>query len=487
MVEIQGSERSEHKAVEGEFDDRERTPKTGTKKDKTIKHVKHTPQLQFDDWQNRFIDTIGDKILCCGRQVGKSEICGYDASLYAINHDNENILMIAPTERQAYELFLKTLNYLLNNHKWAVKMGKDRPTKTEIKLTNGTKIYCLPTGQSGIGVRGYTIHRLYVDEASRVPDDVWEAVYPMLASTGGNIILLSTPFGKQGEFYKVWINEDGAYDSFTRFSVTTEIVYNERPLSEIWTEKRKERAMAFVEKCKKRFSKRQYAQEMLGEFSDELFRLFSDDIISKCCIIKPRPIVTQREFKEFYAGVDIARLGEDHTVFSVLQRLDSEHIQQVDNIIMKYNRTNQTYDYICQMENQWKFKKIGIDAGSGSLGVGILDFLLKTPIVRKKVVALNNRSRSLDRDEKSKMKLFKEDMYINLLSMMERGIIKLLDDEDVIDSLRSVQYEYLMQHGELTKVNIFSSPHNLSDVTEALMRAAFLANEKHLNMRISYI
>lgn len=49
--------------------------------------------------------------------------------------------------------------------------------------------------------------QLIVDEAARVPDELYHAVRPMLAVSGGQIVLLSTPFGSPGFFFDMW--EDG--------------------------------------------------------------------------------------------------------------------------------------------------------------------------------------------------------------------------------------------------------------------------------------
>src|SRR5207244_3774051 len=45
---------------------------------------------------------------------------------------------------------------------------------------------------------------LIIDEAARVPDDLYRAVRPMLAVSGGRMICLSTPYGKRGFFYDAW-------------------------------------------------------------------------------------------------------------------------------------------------------------------------------------------------------------------------------------------------------------------------------------------
>ena len=191
--------------------------------------------LNLDPWQQKFLSTTGDKHLCTGRQVGKSVICAMDAGKYAITNGGKVVLMIAPTERQAYALFEKTLEHIFQNAKKMVKKGRHRPTKSKISLTNGTIIWCLPTGLTGLGIRFLTINRLYADEASRIPEPVWDAVTPMLLTTGGDTILLSTPFGTEGFFYDVMINKDEAFNSFARFRTDSEKVIRAREICDTWT------------------------------------------------------------------------------------------------------------------------------------------------------------------------------------------------------------------------------------------------------------
>jgi len=477
MDESKESEGSEHRITKGKPNNRKGNTKTRRKEAPKIS------EIRLDDWQKEFLATQGDKILCTGRQVGKSVICAMDASEWAVKNKDTIVLMIAPTERQSYALFGKTLNYLVTHYPNRIeKKGKLRPTKERINLTNGVKIYCLPTGMSGLGIRFLTVGRLYVDEASRVPEDVWNAVTPMLLTTGGDSIYLSTPFGQQGEFYRCWVNEDSAYDSFTRFSTDSEVVMANRPICETWTEKTREKALQKIEQAKARMSKREYAQEYLGQFIDDLHRFFSDALIKEICILK------RSQFRKpngiFFCGCDIARLGEDEGTYEILEKLNDEAIYQRDNIVTTKKLTTETFDRIVQLETVYGFKKIGIDAGSGSLGVGILDFLLREPSVRRKVVALNSRSRELDYRGEKKRTLLKEDMYQNLLAMMEKRILKLLDDDDIIASLKSIQYEYLKEKGQFTKIRIFG---DYAHITDGIIRAAWLANQKHLNSSISWI
>ena len=163
-------------------------------------------KLQLDEWQKEVIEYQGNICLRSGRQVGKSTVIAIKVAEYSTQNRKKSVMVISATERQAYLLFSKILGYLLDHYKTWIKSGKDRPTKTEIKLKNGTIIRCLPTGLDGIGIRGYTVDLLIADEAAFIPEDVWAAVKPMLATTKGNLILLSTPKGSDNFFYHSYYN-----------------------------------------------------------------------------------------------------------------------------------------------------------------------------------------------------------------------------------------------------------------------------------------
>ena len=50
---------------------------------------------------------------------------------------------------------------------------------------------------------------LILDEAARVDDALYHAVRPMLAVSGGALMMLSTPFGRRGVFYEEWVDGEG--------------------------------------------------------------------------------------------------------------------------------------------------------------------------------------------------------------------------------------------------------------------------------------
>lgn len=430
-------------------------------------------KIKHDPWQKKFLETKGDKVLCCGRQIGKSKICSEDGGEYAATNDDKIVLMIAPVERQSFALFDKTLNYLIDNYPKMIKKGKDRPTKTRISLTNGTTIWCLPVGISGIGVRFLTVHRLYVDEAAYIPEEVWDAVTPMLLTTSGDTIVLSTPAGRGNEFANIVLNKDSAYDSFTRFHENSEDVVKNRVICDTWTQAQQDGALKLLGRARARMSTLRYAQEYEGQLLDELRQYFPTELIKKCMTLK-RSTETPDSTKHFL-GVDVARMGEDESVLLSL-KLVNKHLYQTDMEITTKTRLTETARRILNADTKHKYKKIYID--DGGLGGGVFDPLLEHPQTKRKVISINNASRSLDhdRDKGRKKKLLKEDLYNNLLVLMEQGRIDLFDNPDLFHSLKSIQAE---ETGRQLK--IFG---NYSHIAEALIRAAWCVKDKHLNIYI---
>jgi hypothetical protein len=61
---------------------------------------------------------------------------------------------------------------------------------------------------------------LIVDEAARVDDELYFAVRPMLAVSGGALMMLTTPHGKRGVFFEEWTRGPSA--GWERYEVTAE-------------------------------------------------------------------------------------------------------------------------------------------------------------------------------------------------------------------------------------------------------------------------
>lgn len=419
----------------------------------------------LDSWQKQVLETKGNIALRSGRQTGKSTAISILAGNYALNNPKKLIMIIASVERQAYLLFEKVLYYLEATDKKKIKVGKNRPTKSKIQLTNGSVIYCLPCGLSGYGIRGFTIDLLIADEAAFIPEDVWTAITPALATRiqqGARIVLLSTPFGREGYFARAFNDP-----TFTTFHISSE----ECPRID----------KDFLQAEKQRMTKRQYQQEYLGEFVDDLLQFFPDKLILQA-MRRKRPDLIDKS-KTYYLGVDLARMGEDESTFEIgFYDEEKQKVIHVEN--QKTTRTllSQSTKHIIELNRIYDFNKIFID--DEGIGVGVYDHLLEEETTKRKVIPINNSQRVQDHEGEKRTKILKEDLYNNLLRLMETEKIELLDDADIFQSLKSVQFDYTSDTRGRTHLKIFG---NYTHIAEGLTRMAWCNKYKPLNIWISYL
>ena len=422
--------------------------------------------ISLDNWQKEVLEHKGDFLLCTGRQVGKTTIMAIKAAERLISQPKCKIIIASLTEDQAKLIIVMMLDYLEHNYKTQIAKGKEKPTQNKIVLKNKSSAIARPVGNTGDALRGFTGDVLILDENSRMSEFIMSAAKPTLLTTGGELWICSTPFGKQGFFWECFQNKN---NRFKVFHISSEEVINNRPISESWTEKKRTEAIAFLENEKKDMTPLQYGQEYLGLFLEELQRFFSDEWINKVCIIKRDNIVRGKT----YLGVDCAGMGEDKNSFESFDKLSDKKIRQIDNQTTKKEYTMQTTNRIIQLHNFYHYKKIGVD--DAGVGFGVFSELINNNKTRDRVVSLNNARRSLDSNDKAKKRLLKEDMYITTLNLGEQAKLKLLDDDDIKLSIASVQIE-----SKDGKVFIFGKD---THIAEGIIRGVYLAEQdKSLNL-----
>src|SRR5829696_274194 len=162
--------------------------------------------IEPDPWQEQLLHSSADRVLlnCC-RQSGKSTMTAIIALQRALYHSGSLVLILAPAERQAKETFSKVAEmYAHLGH----PVPADSYRKLGMHLANGSRIEALPGTEKT--VRGFSgVDLLILDEAARVDDALYFAIRPMLAVSGGSLIMLSTPAGRRGVFFEEWTNGEG--------------------------------------------------------------------------------------------------------------------------------------------------------------------------------------------------------------------------------------------------------------------------------------
>jgi len=397
--------------------------------------------IVLDSWQKdvyyceeRYI------IIKSGRQVGKTTTIGAKVTKYAAENPNKKTLIISRTQKQSGYLFDMVKQLL-----FAAEIPLlDEPTETKAKLKNGHIIYSLPSGWTGAGLRFLTAHLIIVEEAAYIPDEVFTAVRPMGATTNAQVIMFSTPFGPSGFFFNCWHD-----DQFRRYDVSSEDC--------------KRIPLEFLKAEKQRMSKIEYQREYEGRFTQVHAGLIPIELINASMMIKecnPKNI--------HFIGVDVARYGSNDSVVAFCEydsATKKSHICRVE-VIKGKHRTTHISGFITALKREGKYniKKIIVD--ETGVGGGVVDEIVQQ-LGKRLVLGINNASRGLEETSEGRRRRFiKEDLYSNIIRMMEKEELTLDDDINILRSLRNVRFEYTSK-GTLT---IFGPDH---DVAEAIVRAAF--------------
>ncbi|OPY57384.1 MAG: Terminase-like family protein [Methanosaeta sp. PtaU1.Bin112] len=158
-----------------------------------------------DPWQADLLRSRSRKIILnCSRQSGKSTTCAALGLHESIYRRPSFGLVVAPSQDQSAELMMK-----FDEFRSAVELPSDylsTDTKLAVRFSNGNRFIARPGSEKS--ARSFSaVTLLLEDEASRVLDDLYNSVRPMLAVSNGRHILMSTPFGKRGHFFKIWSEE----------------------------------------------------------------------------------------------------------------------------------------------------------------------------------------------------------------------------------------------------------------------------------------
>jgi len=151
-----------------------------------------------DTWQSTLLRRRPHRALVTtSRQAGKSSVAGAMGLHRAAEKPRQTIVAVSPTQRQSALLVSKVRRYAQ-----ALGLQLARDNTLSLELANESVVYALPGHPDT--VRGYSPDLLIIDEAAYTTEALYTACLPMLAATGGDLIAISTPNGKQGWYWAEW-------------------------------------------------------------------------------------------------------------------------------------------------------------------------------------------------------------------------------------------------------------------------------------------
>lgn len=221
-----------------------------------------------DPWQERFITSNArrESLLCC-RQAGKSTVTAARVLREALLNPMSDCLVFSPTLRQSMELLRKVRVFYRG---LGEPVAATTANKTMMEFANGSRVISLPDSQEG--VVGFTPRLVVIDEGSRVSEELYFSVRPMLAASKGTLITLSTPFGNEGWFFRIW--DDSAEGQQRRAKLNeqwrrTAVTADEIPRIDA----------QFLEDERIELGDRWFRQEYYLAFLDSIDAVFSQSVI----------------------------------------------------------------------------------------------------------------------------------------------------------------------------------------------------------------
>lgn len=195
--------------------------------DNTVK--KYVPLELFPDQQSLISDyeNFNENIALKYRQAGVTTVTAAWASkklVFAKKTEPEKVLIIANKLDTSQEMANKIRSFIGQWPSWlGVDFSQDKNSQKHFKLTNGCEVKAVATSKDAL--RGFTPTILVFDEAAFIDadSDFWAACMASL-STGGKVIVVSTPNGFDPIYYEIY---DQANRSMNEFKISEMFWYRD--------------------------------------------------------------------------------------------------------------------------------------------------------------------------------------------------------------------------------------------------------------------
>lgn len=256
-------------------------------------------------WQEEFLRSVarGDRRISirAGHGVGKSTACSWAAIWFMLTRFPQKTVMTAPTAAQLFDALFSEVRHWINRLPPALRetlevfsdriVQKGTPESSFISARTSSAER--PEALAGI----HSEHvLLIIDEASAVPEAVFESAAGSMSGHAATTILIGNPTRNTGLFFRT-------HHSLSSDWKTMHVSCLDNPLV----------SADFVEQIKATYgeSSNAFRVRVLGEFA-----LRDDDVLIPAELVDTamqRDVVLNNSEPLVY-GVDVARFGDDRTV-----------------------------------------------------------------------------------------------------------------------------------------------------------------------------
>lgn len=265
--------------------------------------------IRLTEGQKKIYEAAHDEnikyiIAAYSRQSGKSVIVRLLCIEWLLAK-NETIIYITPTYKLA-KTFYSEIRKLLPDEVILAANSAD----LVIETISGSKLI-FASGEAAQSIRGLTATKMVIDEAAYIKEQTdgqntySNIIWPVTKVRCTKVIMISTPFGKQGFFYENF--QKALSGNYPDMFCLKRTIYDDELISKEEIEKLKEDYPEMAWKCEFECQFLTGALSIFGEF-DELFK--EENLHLTNC----------------WAGIDLSANGSDDTVLSFID--SSNRVEQ---------------------------------------------------------------------------------------------------------------------------------------------------------------
>ena len=383
--------------------------------------IRNYPEFKLEPWQKRFLKAVarGERRISvrAGHGVGKSAACSFALIWHMFTRYPQKSICTAPTQSQLFDALFSEIKRWINElppfMREQVEVFSDR---IELKAAPESSFMSARTSSSERPEALAGVHSehvlLVVDEASAVPEAVFEAATGSMSSFNATMILISNPTRNTGLFFKTHHQLSQDWFRLHVSCLDSRLVPPD-----------------FIEQIKSTYGETSAAfhVRVLGDFAPR-----EDDVLIAAELVDAamaRDVVFDPGEPLIY-GLDVARFGDDRTVL----------LKRQGNVVIEYKSWTgadlmQTVGKVMHEAAADKPSEICVD--SIGVGAGVADRLreqgLNVRDVNVSEVSALNPTASKLRDE----------LWLNVKDWLTKRSCRLPKNEELRGELVGPTYTFL--------------------------------------------
>lgn len=357
-----------------------------------------------------------------GHGVGKSALSAWITLWFMLTHPMCKVAITAPTQHQLEDVLWSELKKWTNSCDLLYDLFDIRKTKMVVKDPRYEEIwFAVPISvRKPESLQGFHADSLLfiMDEASGIPDNVFEPIEGALTSSGCYSVMFGNPTKVSGTFYDAFNKHAKQYKTFTFSSEESPLVSKE-----------------YVQRMRDKFGYDSdvYRVRVLGEFP-------SGSLNSVISIESIESAFNNEKYEEIPGevsfGVDVARYGDDETVVAIVNGnvvVDIARYRNLDSVEIAEELERLYYIYTPS--------KIKIELSG--VGAGVFD-LIKRKNIKCKKIAFIPQAEPYSKEFADSM----TEAWFNLRELFKINIlgksgIVMKEDLDALEQLASRSYTIL--------------------------------------------